>query len=208
MTVTTDSLLPTGTWDSTGMTLVHSGSTTSLAAPGWQEIQLTTPIYLNSSQNLKIAICRDYQAYVSTYPRYAYTSTTPNYRARRGQSDTQYPTSLTQSYNRPNVQFEIGLTTGIVNNLESIPQTYSLMQNYPNPFNPVTTINFSIPQHGFVTLKIYDVLGKEVMTVVNEQKVRGNYEVEFNAGNLASGAYFYRIESGEFRDVKRMILLK
>ena len=208
MTVTTDSLLPTGNWDSTGMTLVHSGTTTSLAAPGWQEIQLTTPVYLNSSQNLKIAICRDYQAYVSTYPRYAYTSTTPNYRARRGQSDTQYPTSLTQSYNRPNVQFEIGLTTGIVNNLESIPQTFSLMQNYPNPFNPVTKINFSIPKQGFVTLKIYDVLGKEVMTLVNESRPTGNYEVEFNAGNLASGAYFYRIESGEFRDVKRMILLK
>ena len=208
MKVTTDSLLPTGGWDSTGMTQVFSGTTTSLAAPGWQEITLTTPIYLNSSQNLMIAICRDYLVYVSTYPRYAYT-VMPGYKARRGQSDTQYPTSLTQSFNRPNVQFEIGLVTGISNNFaESIPFTYSLSQNYPNPFNPTTKINFSIPKQGLVSLKIYDVLGKEVMTLMNEQKTAGNYEVDFNGINLASGAYFYRLESGEFVDIKRMILVK
>ncbi|MBK8550061.1 MAG: S8 family serine peptidase [Ignavibacteria bacterium] len=89
-----------------------------------------------------------------------------------------------------------------------IPKTYSLSQNYPNPFNPTTKINFSIPKQGIVTLKIYDVLGKEVMTLVNETKAAGNYEVEFTGSSLASGAYFYRIESGEFTDIKRMILLK
>ena len=208
MTATTDSLLPTGAWDSTGMTLVFSGTTTSLSSPGWQEIQLTTPIYINSSQHLKIAICRDYLAYVSTYPRYAYSVQT-SYRSRRGQSDTQYPTSLTQSFNRPNVQFEIGLVTGISNNFaESIPLTYSLSQNYPNPFNPTTKISFSIPKLGNVSLKIYDVLGKEVMTLINEQKPAGNYVVDFNGIDLASGAYFYRLESSEFVDIKRMILVK
>lgn len=94
------------------------------------------------------------------------------------------------------------------NNLSGIPITYSLSQNYPNPFNPVTKINFSIPKQGIVKLKVYDVLGKEVMTLVNEQRPAGNYSVEFNASNLSSGAYFYRIEAGEFIDVKRMIVIK
>ena len=208
MKSTTDATLPTGSWDSTGMTLVYSGITTSLAAPGWQEIQLTTPFNFNSSQNLMISIGRDYQAYVSTYPRYAYTTTGTDYRSRRGQSDTQFPASLTQSFNRANVQFEISLVTGVENEFASIPEVYSLAQNYPNPFNPSTKINFSIPKQGIVSLKVYDVLGKEVMTLVNESKPAGNYQVDFNGVNLASGAYFYRIESGDFRDIKRMILIK
>ncbi len=155
-----------------------------------------------------ISIGRDFQQYVNTYPRYAFTTTTPDNRSRRGQSDTQYPVSLTASANRANIQFEISLSTGITNNSSLIPQTYSLQQNYPNPFNPTTKINFSIPKQGMVSLKVYDVLGKEVMTLVNEQKPAGNFEVDFNGSNLSSGAYFYRIEAGEFVDVKRMIIIK
>ncbi|HMS33678.1 MAG TPA: S8 family serine peptidase [Ignavibacteria bacterium] len=208
MKITTDSLLPTGGWDSTGMTQVFSGTTTSLAAPGWQEIQLTTPIYINSNQNLMISICRDYLVYVNTYPRYAYSVLT-SYKARRGQSDTQYPTSLTQSFNRPNVQFEIGLVTGISNNFtESIPDTYSLSQNYPNPFNPTTNLEFGISKLGFVSLKVYDVLGKEVMTLVNEIKPAGRYKIDFNGSNLSSGMYFYKLEAGNFTETKRMLLIK
>jgi len=208
MKSTTETLLPTGPWDSTGMTQVFSGSITSLAAPGWVEIQLTAPFLYSSSQNIIISIGRDFQQYVNDYPRYAYTSTTPNYRSRRAQSDTQYPLTLTQSFNRANIQFELSLITGINNNVASIPDSYSLSQNYPNPFNPTTKINFSIKDQGLVTLKIYDVLGKEIMILVNEQKAIGNYEVEFNAVNLSSGAYFYRLEAGEFKDIKRMILIK
>ncbi|MFZ1322637.1 MAG: S8 family serine peptidase [Ignavibacteria bacterium] len=99
-------------------------------------------------------------------------------------------------------------TTGISNLNLDIPFEYSLSQNYPNPFNPTTKINFSIPVNGFVTLKIYDVLGKEVMTLVNEQKPAGNYATEFNGANLSSGVYFFRMEAGEFIDVKRMMLIK
>ncbi len=208
MKLTTEELLPTGNWDTASSTLVFSGTTTSIAAPGWQEIQLTTPFAFNPSQNIMISICRDFQQYVSTYPRYAYSSTSSDFRSRRGQSDTQYPTSLTQSSNRANIQFEISLVTGISNNITSVPETYSLSQNYPNPFNPTTKINFSVPKQGFVSLKIYDVTGKEVMNLVNEQKAAGSYEVDFNGSNFSSGVYFYRIESGEFRDVKRMILIK
>ena len=106
------------------------------------------------------------------------------------------------------MDFVDGLTSVTPTYVASIPLTYSLAQNYPNPFNPSTKINFSIPKQGNVSLKIYDVLGKEVMTLLNETKQPGNYEVVFNGTNLSSGAYFYRLESGEFSDIKRMILIK
>ncbi len=83
-----------------------------------------------------------------------------------------------------------------------------LYQNYPNPFNPNTKINYSIPQTSFVTLKVYDVLGREVATLVNEEKPIGNYEAEFNSKGMSSGMYFYKIEAGNFVKVKKMILLK
>ena len=85
---------------------------------------------------------------------------------------------------------------------------YSLEQNYPNPFNPTTTIEFSIESAGMVTLKAYDILGREVATLVNEMKGVGNFSVEFNASNLPSGIYVYRITSGNFVDTKKLILLK
>ena len=89
-----------------------------------------------------------------------------------------------------------------------IPITYELSNNFPNPFNPSTTIRYQIPQDGIVTLKIYDILGSEVATLVNEEKVAGKYEVNFNASSLASGVYIYKIQAGSFINSKKMILLK
>ncbi len=93
-----------------------------------------------------------------------------------------------------------------------IPITYELSNNFPNPFNPSTTIRYQIPQDGIVTLKIYDILGSEVATLVNEEKVAGKYEVNFSAtggaSSLASGVYIYKIQSGSFINSKKMILLK
>lgn len=88
------------------------------------------------------------------------------------------------------------------------PENFYLAQNYPNPFNPVTTIQFSIPQRSNVTLKVYDVLGKEITTLVNEEKERGVYTVNFDATSLASGIYLYRIQAGSFTETKKMILLR
>ncbi|MEJ2196366.1 MAG: T9SS type A sorting domain-containing protein [Ignavibacteriaceae bacterium] len=85
---------------------------------------------------------------------------------------------------------------------------YTLNQNYPNPFNPTTTINYSIPQRSLVIIKIFDIIGNEVETLVNEEKPMGMYETNLNAINLASGVYFYRIQAGSFINVKKMILLK
>jgi len=91
---------------------------------------------------------------------------------------------------------------------DQIPTQYSLSQNYPNPFNPSTTIKFSILSSEFVTLKVYDVLGNEVATLVNEEKPAGSYEVNFSASQLSSGVYFYTINAGSFIETKKMILLQ
>ena len=90
----------------------------------------------------------------------------------------------------------------------SLVSDYSLSQNHPNPFNPSTTIKYQISQNGFVTLKVYDILGKEIATLVNEEKPSGRYEVSFNASSFASGVYLYRLNVNDYVDVKKMILLK
>lgn len=90
----------------------------------------------------------------------------------------------------------------------SVPGNYNLNQNYPNPFNPSTVINFQIKESGLVTLSIYDMLGKELYTPVNEKLNAGTYNFRFNAGNLPSGIYFYKLETGNFKEIKRMVLLK
>ena len=102
---------------------------------------------------------------------------------------------------------EYGIKTGINRN-DQIPTQFILFQNYPNPFNPSTKINYTIPKSGFVTIKVYDLLGREVTSLVNENKPVGNYNVEFNAGNLVSGVYFYRMKAGDFVQTKKLILLK
>jgi len=100
-----------------------------------------------------------------------------------------------------------GQVTGVEGKTE-LSKTFSLAQNYPNPFNPTTSISYSIPQSGSVTLKVYDILGRDVMTLVNEQKAAGVYTVDFNGAQLASGTYIYRLNAGEFVQTKKMILIK
>ena len=90
----------------------------------------------------------------------------------------------------------------------NLPSTFHLSQNYPNPFNPSTTIQYTVPQRSIVTLKIYDILGNEIATAVNEEKERGFYSINFDASRLASGMYLYRLEAGSFVQTKKMILLK
>lgn len=89
-----------------------------------------------------------------------------------------------------------------------LPETYTLDQNYPNPFNPSTTIRYSIPHTSNVTLRIYNLLGQVVQTLVSTQQGPGSYVVDFNASRLASGLYFYRLETQEFTMSKKMMLLK
>jgi hypothetical protein len=91
---------------------------------------------------------------------------------------------------------------------ETLPIEYALEQNYPNPFNPTTTIRYQLPKDGLVTMKVYDILGAEVVTLVNEEKVAGKYEVNFNAATLASGVYIYRLSINDYINVKKMVLVK
>jgi hypothetical protein len=91
---------------------------------------------------------------------------------------------------------------------QSLPTTYNLEQNYPNPFNPSTTIKFQIPNKALVTLKIFDVLGNEVGVLVNREMDTGNYEVEFDAIEIPSGIYFYRLHTDSFIETKKMMLIK
>ena len=92
--------------------------------------------------------------------------------------------------------------------VNNTPEDFQLFQNYPNPFNPSTTIRYSVSSAQLVTLKIFDVLGREVSTLVNEEKPSGSYEVEFDASKLSSGIYFYQLNAGDFHETKKMILLR
>lgn len=101
-----------------------------------------------------------------------------------------------------------GQFVGVANEAGQIPSTFALHQNYPNPFNPVTTISYSVPRTSKVTLKVFDVLGKDVATLANEIKPAGNYKVTFKAGGLASGTYYYRLDADGFSETKKLIILK
>ena len=102
----------------------------------------------------------------------------------------------------------IGGISGINPVAGTIPESFSLSQNYPNPFNPATKVKFDLPNAGFTKLFIYDILGREITALVNENLTAGTYEVEWNASAYPSGMYFYKLESGYFSEVRKMILVK
>ena len=95
-----------------------------------------------------------------------------------------------------------------VNVVETIPQTYALLQNFPNPFNPTTKIQFTIVNRLLTIVKVYDVLGREVTTLVNEVKEPGTYTVQFDGSSLASGVYLYRMQSGDFVQTRKSMIIK
>ena len=106
------------------------------------------------------------------------------------------------------------IITSISNKNSNINSSYVLYQNFPNPFNPTTNIHYEIPKSGFVKLVVFDILGREIQTLVNEKQNAGTYEVTFNArqpglgSNLSSGIYFYTLISGDFKETKKFVLLK
>jgi len=130
-------------------------------------------------------------------------------------SDNNYPPNIYFNSKDGLMKFIDTLTVGIKTGIGNIPKTFNLFQNYPNPFNPVTKIKYTIPfekpsvksQHK-VSLKIYDILGKELETLVNERQTPGSYEVEFDASNLSSGVYFYQLKTEIFQATKKLIFLR
>jgi len=115
--------------------------------------------------------------------------------------------TLWNAGNLSNLEIALSVSSADNGNLDK-PISFELAQNYPNPFNPSTSIKYALNKRQFVTLKIYDIIGNEVATLVNEEKEVGRYQAEFNSANLASGVYVYRIQTAEFIDTKKMILLK
>ena len=89
-----------------------------------------------------------------------------------------------------------------------IPTEYSISQNYPNPFNPTTKIKFGLPKAGFTRITVYDLLGRDIMTLINNELKAGYHEINIDAHNLPSGIYLYKIQSGDFTKTKKMILMK
>jgi hypothetical protein len=117
--------------------------------------------------------------------------------------------NVTSSSNIDSINFHLYRgSVGIKQISSVVPSEYKLYQNYPNPFNPRTRIQYSVVSSKNVSLIVYDILGKEVETLVNEKQSPGVYEVTFNAGNLSSGIYFYTLISGDFKATKRFVLIK
>jgi hypothetical protein len=91
---------------------------------------------------------------------------------------------------------------------ETLPTEYALEQNYPNPFNPTTTFRYSIPTQSKVVIKVYDILGNEIATLIDDEKSVGTYDLTWNAASMPSGVYFYQLKAGDFIQTRKMILLK
>jgi len=192
----------------TGWTTGFSGTYT-VPGTGMRNIDMTPPYFVwNGTSNLLIEICYDNTSYTtySTVKSTAASGMTWGYYTDNSTGCTM--TGGAAQSNRPNVCLTVTTSTGANQNGSLVPNVYSLSQNYPNPFNPVTKINFALPKQGFVTLKIYDVLGREVRTLVNEVKSAGQFSVDFNASEFSSGVYFYKLETNGFSDIKRMMLIK
>jgi len=120
----------------------------------------------------------------------------------------EYLSTGIYQYRLKQIDFNVSFEYSDIVEVEIAPLVFSLSQNYPNPFNPSTTISYQLPVNSFLTLKVYDVLGNEVATLVNEEKQVGEYEIEFSGSSLTSGIYFYQLKAGRFIETKKMVLMK
>jgi hypothetical protein len=177
----------------------------------------------NGSFNASLIPLKDAIVYVlvdTTYKNYGISNSNGIYTAtklapgnytlvahRIGFSPVTQNVTITNS-NLQNINFDFGSPTGINNLGLENPKEFSLNQNYPNPFNPSTTIKYQIPELSYITLKVYDVLGNEIATLVNEEKTTGGYEVRFDSKGLSSGVYFYKLTGGNYSETKKMLLLR
>ena len=196
---------------STGWTTVYSGMFQPSQGTGLQLIALNTPFMYEAGTNLLIEICFNNSSYTLNSFVQGTTAAGKTYHGHAdlptGDGCVAITTGAVQNV-RPNICIVSNFITNEGGQQTGIPKEYKLHQNYPNPFNPVTKMNYDIPKNAFVTLKIYDILGREAAVLVNENKSAGSYTVEFNASGLTSGVYFYRLETSAYSEIKKMILLK
>jgi hypothetical protein len=191
-----------------GWTEVYSG-TFSIPGTGWQFISLTAPFTYTGS-NLLIEICFNNSSNTSSS---TILSTPVGEQICHQHSDLPNGNGCTDltagavQVNLPNICFQTKIV-GTKNINNNIPGKFSLLQNYPNPFNPITDIKYSIPKQTNVKLTIYDELGREMITLINEVQKPGTYVAEWDGTNYSSGLYFYRLECEGFTEVKKMVLIK
>ncbi len=192
----------------TGWLTVYSGTYT-VPSTGWVTINFQGYEWCWFGSNMLIEVCFDNSSYTSASNVYASDAPGMIWEQHTDNSSGCTLSTGTNGNNlRPNICFEKTACTGINNNQTSLPNAFSLSQNYPNPFNPVTSIKYSIPKQSIVKLVVYDLIGQEIAILVNGNKQPGYYEAEFDASNLASGVYFYKLEANEFVDVKKMVVIK
>ena len=181
-----------------------NGNVLSYLDEGWSNGQ-----WQNSGRTM---FTYDVQGNLTSFWHYSWlnSSWTPaDLFSKRGVAVTDNAGNHYQFYLCYNLNFIYKLiVTGVASQNASVPAIYSLSQNYPNPFNPSTTIGFMIHVSGFTTLKVYDVLGREVRTLVSEELKAGSYETTFDASGLASGVYLYRLQAGDFVQTKKLTLLR
>jgi hypothetical protein len=195
---------------SSGWTTVYPLNYT-VPGTGWQYLIFQTAFIWDGTSNILMEVCFDDNSFNSNSSVYASQVNNMVWHQSQdlpsGSGCNDLIGGSSQSL-RPNITFIMNTILGVKENENIIPKEYSLNQNYPNPFNPVTKISFSVPKKDFVTLKIYDILGREIITLVNEIKSPGNYIVDFNAEHLSSGVYYYRLSTDNYSDTKKMMLIK
>ncbi len=200
-TITSLSSFYTGTFDTV---YNHSTVTTNeIAADMFYSLTLDHPFPFDPSKSLIMSVG---QCGSSTT---AYTLRTTSLSGnRRVHSLGGCPFTLggTSTYVH-NIGIDVTGPTSVIGN-PVIPEKYSLEQNYPNPFNPVTNIKYNIPKSTFITLKVFDMMGKEVQTLINEYKNAGSYDIRFDGSNLSSGIYYYRFLAGDYTESRSMVLIK
>ncbi|MEW6061379.1 MAG: T9SS type A sorting domain-containing protein [Bacteroidota bacterium] len=201
-----DTTSSNGTFDVNAWGTASAKGNTFLAEAA--NVQLTDPFNLTTPNFMPQAGSPALSGADFSHPRVAdqfFTATT--FRGAIGNSDW---TANWAVWNPQNIVYTSPYTVTSVRELTEIgtPSNYTLAQNYPNPFNPSTVINFSLPVSGFVTVKVYDVVGREIATLVNGFQQAGSYAVDFDATGLAGGVYLYRLTAGSFSQVKKMMLVK
>ncbi len=195
---------------SSGWTNVNTYNYT-VSGTGWQYLIFHTPFIWDGTSNLLIEICYDNSGFNINSSVYATQINNMVWHQSQdlpGGSGCTDLTGGTSQTLRPNIAFQMNSILNVKEKENIVPNEFKLFQNYPNPFNPITKIKYQIPNNNFVTLKVYDVLGREVANIINEKQKSGTYIVDFDGSMLASGIYFYKLVAGDFEQVKKMILIK
>ncbi|MFZ2322492.1 MAG: T9SS type A sorting domain-containing protein [Ignavibacteriaceae bacterium] len=184
------------TWGNNGLGELGNGTTTSSNVP----VAVITSGVLSGKTITQVAAGNSSIALASDGTVYTWGWNSLGQLGNGTNTDSNVPVEVDQS--------GMGVLPVEENLADQIPSKFELSQNYPNPFNPVTRIQYSVNSMELVSLKIYDILGNEVATLVNKEQPAGRYELMFNADELSSGIYFYKLQSGSLIQTKKMILLK